>query len=95
MSVSGDYEVCVKFNEDHIVGSPFPVTIEDGSPSKSNASKVRAAGRGLTAPRLGPDNEFNVDANDAGEFFFKFVFINCLKLTRLLISVRNYVNDGN
>jgi filamin len=35
--------------------------------SKSNASKVRAAGRGLTAPRLGPDNEFNVDANDAGK----------------------------
>ena len=71
--IEGDYEVCVKFNEDHIVGSPFPVTIEDGSPSKSSASKVRAAGRGLTSPRLGPDNEFNVDANDAGEcFVFSF-----------------------
>ena len=64
----GDYEVCVKFNEDHIEGSPFPVTIVDGSPAKSNASKVRAHGRGLTSPKLGPENEFSVDANDAGKF---------------------------
>ena len=76
---SGDYEVCVKFNEDHIEGSPFPCRIEDGSPPKSNASKVRARGSGLTSPKLGPDNEFNVDANEAGKFkpFRLIYFVSC------------------
>ena len=47
------------------------MTIVDGSPAKSNASKVRAHGRGLTSPKLGPENEFSVDANDAGKLIFK------------------------
>jgi len=64
---AGDYEVCVKFNEDHIEGSPFPVTVNDGSPPKSDATKVQAYGKGLSAPTMGPDNEFNVNANDAGK----------------------------
>merc|ERR1712226_112951 len=63
----GDYEVCVKFNEDHIEGSPFPVSVADGSPPKSDATKVRAYGKGLSSPKMGPDNEFNVNANDAGK----------------------------
>jgi len=59
---------CVKFNEEHIEGSPFPVTIGDGGLNRSDASKVRAMGQGLIAPRMGPDNEFNVDASkDAGK----------------------------
>jgi len=58
--------VCVKFNEDHIEGSPFPVTVSDGAPPKSDATKVHAYGTGLSSPKMGPDNEFNVNANDAG-----------------------------
>ena len=66
------------------------MTIVDGSPAKSNASKVRAHGRGLTSPKLGPENEFSVDANDAGKLIFK------LKRDKIFIHhlVQNYTNDG-
>jgi hypothetical protein len=57
----------VKFNEDHITGSPFPVTISDGGPPKSDATKVRASGKGLVAPKMGPENEFHVNADKAGK----------------------------
>ena len=57
----------MKFNEDHITGSPFPVTISDGGPPKSDASKVRASGKGLVAPKMGPENEFHVNADSAGK----------------------------
>ena len=90
----GDYEVCVKFNEDHIEGSPFPVTIVDGSPAKSNASKVRAHGRGLTSPKLGPENEFSVDANDAGKFLAISLMVHNFKPLIVHHSVKNYTNDG-
>ena len=43
------------------------MTVSDGSPLKSDATKVEAYGNGLTAPKLGPDNEFSVNANDAGK----------------------------
>ena len=45
------------------------MTIGDGAPAKSDASKVRAYGKGLSSPAMGPDNEFNVIADEAGEFF--------------------------
>ena len=57
----------MKFNEDHIEGSPFPVTVSDGS-TKSDATKVQAFGQGLSSPVMGTENEFNVNANDAGKF---------------------------
>ena len=57
----------MKFNEDHITGSPFPVTISDGGPPKSDATKVRASGKGLVAPKMGPENEFHVNADNAGK----------------------------
>ena len=47
------------------------MTIGDGAPAKSDASKVRAYGKGLSSPAMGPDNEFNVIADEAGEFFQK------------------------
>jgi len=65
----GDYEVCVKFNDEHIPGSPFPVTATGkGTKIKeqpSDASKVRPFGPGIRRGQLGA-NQFTVDCTHAG-----------------------------
>ena len=68
---SGAYEVSIKFNDDHIPGSPFPVFIEEpadgmGGQKRSDASKVRAKGDGLHAAVVNKTNEFTVDCTHAG-----------------------------
>jgi len=67
---SGPYEVSIKFNDEQIPGSPFPVFIEepvDGSGMKrSDASKVKAQGDGLHAALVNQQNEFLVDCTKAG-----------------------------
>ena len=69
--LSGDYEVCVKFNDEHIPGSPFPVTATGkGTKIKeqpSDASKVRPFGPGIRRGQLGA-NQFTVDCTQAGSF---------------------------
>jgi len=66
---AGDYEVCVKFNDEHIPGSPFPVTatsaIESQQKIESDATKARAFGSGLRRARVG-ENAFTVDCTNAG-----------------------------
>ena len=62
--------MCVKFNEEHIPGSPFPITAS-GVGSKpqqilSDASKARAFGSGLRRATVGSNN-FTVDCTEAGE----------------------------
>nr|XP_026692754.1 filamin-B isoform X41 [Ciona intestinalis] len=68
----GDYEVNVKFNDQDIPGSPFPVTVtgvgkntKDPQRFKSDASKVRSYGSGLRRAVIG-ENTFSVDCCNAG-----------------------------
>ncbi|XP_076819806.1 filamin-A-like isoform X4 [Clavelina lepadiformis] len=69
----GDYEVSVKFNDDHIPGSCFPVRVtgvgksNKSSPRlRSDAAKVRSYGSGLRNAKVGDNNLFTVDCSNAG-----------------------------
>ena len=67
----GDYDIAIKFDDDHIPGSPFqvPVTTKDGKP-KVDPRKVRAYGPGLEPENIfpGKPTSFVVDASDTGKF---------------------------
>ena len=69
--VVGDYDIAIKFDDDHIPGSPFqvPVTTKDGKP-KVDPRKVRAYGPGLEPENIfpGKPTSFVVDASDTGKF---------------------------
>lgn len=63
----------VKFNDEHIPGSPFPVTVTGtgSAPAsrplpKSDASKVTTHGPGLRHAMIGDLNNFTVDCSLAG-----------------------------
>ncbi|CAH1784407.1 unnamed protein product [Owenia fusiformis] len=61
----GDYDISVKFADEHIPGSPYMVHVMD----EINPSKVKATGPGLDPKgvRRGQPAVFNVDASEAGE----------------------------
>ncbi|XP_064632236.1 filamin-A-like isoform X3 [Lineus longissimus] len=63
----GDYDISVKFADEHIPGSPFHVSITD----KVDAKKAKAFGPGLKPEgvRAGVPAEFTVDAREAGVGF--------------------------
>ena len=66
----GDYDIAIKFDDEHIPGSPFqvPVTTKDGKP-KVDPSKVRAYGPGLEPENIfpGKPTSFVVDASGTGD----------------------------
>lgn len=66
----GDYDVNVRFGDEHIPGSPFsvPVTTRDGKP-KADARKVVAYGTGLEPGQVVPGRPavFTVDSTATGE----------------------------
>nr|XP_039265539.1 filamin-C-like isoform X3 [Styela clava] len=68
----GDYEVSVKFNDEHIPGSPFPVEVKGvgSAPTsprmKSDATQVNSYGKGLRRGIIGDNNTFTVDCSLAG-----------------------------
>ncbi|XP_053377764.1 filamin-A-like isoform X5 [Mercenaria mercenaria] len=61
----GDYDITVKFADQHITGSPFHVGITD----VVNPNKVRCYGPGLDTKEVpaGKPATFTVDATDAGQ----------------------------
>jgi hypothetical protein len=65
----GDYDINIKFDDDHIPGSPFqvPATTRDGKP-KADARKVAAYGPGLEPGSIfpGKPTSFVVDASATG-----------------------------
>ena len=67
----GDYDIAIKFDDEHIPGSPFqvPVTTKDGKP-KVDPRKVRAYGPGLEPENIfpGKPTSFVVDASKTGKF---------------------------
>ena len=66
----GDYDIAIKFDDEHIPGSPFqvPVTTKDGKP-KIDPRKVKAYGPGLEPESIfpGKPTSFIVDASETGE----------------------------
>ena len=66
----GDYDIAIKFDDEHIPGSPFqvPVTTKDGKP-KADARKVKAFGPGLEPDNIlpGKPTSFIVDASETGD----------------------------
>ncbi len=66
----GDYDIAIKFDDEHIPGSPFqvPVTTKDGKP-KVDPSKVKAYGAGLEPENIfpGKPTSFTVDASATGK----------------------------
>nr|CAB3246486.1 filamin-C-like [Phallusia mammillata] len=69
----GEYEVSVRFNDEHIPNSPFPVHVSgvgsgavDSSRFKSDSSKVKSFGSGLRRAKIGENNSFTVDCGNAG-----------------------------
>jgi len=66
----GDYDVNVRFGDEHVPGSPFkvPVTTRDGKP-KADARKVAAYGPGLEPEKVFPGKPavFTVDSTATGE----------------------------
>jgi len=70
----GDYDISVKFADEHIPGSPFHVTITD----KVDAKKVKAFGPGLEPKGVRADvpAEFTVDATEAGVAFLDVAVVD-------------------
>ena len=66
----GDYDIAIKFDDEHIPGSPFqvPVTTKDGKP-KADPRKVKAFGPGLEPDNIlpGKPTSFIVDASETGD----------------------------
>ncbi|RUS81267.1 hypothetical protein EGW08_010971 [Elysia chlorotica] len=62
---SGPYDISVKFNDQHIPGSPFNVSVKD----PVNPSKVKCYGPGLDSSQIKAlqPNTFTIDASEAGE----------------------------
>ncbi|BFZ10498.1 hypothetical protein BsWGS_13537 [Bradybaena similaris] len=62
---SGPYDISVKFNDQHIPGSPFHVDVKN----PVNPSKVKCHGPGLESANVksGVPAVFTVDASEAGE----------------------------
>ncbi|XP_076669355.1 filamin-A-like isoform X2 [Andrena cerasifolii] len=58
----GDYEVSIKFANQHIPGSPFQISVVD----EKEASKVSAYGPGLEAVRVNVPAKFIVDTSKSG-----------------------------
>lgn len=65
MIFQGDYDITIKFADQHIPGSPFTARIVD----EVNPNNVRCFGPGLDPKgvRAGQPAPFTVDASDAGE----------------------------
>ncbi|XP_022901138.2 filamin-A isoform X2 [Onthophagus taurus] len=61
----GEYDVAIKFAEQHIPGSPFKVQVE----GDVNVNTIKAYGPGLDADkcRVGVTQKFTVDASKAGQ----------------------------
>lgn len=100
----GDYYMSIKYNNMHIVGSPFKINCtgdklaDEGAQEtssiivetvhkiakngkahgvvmphfKSDATQVQSKGMGLKKAYLGKQNQFTINATDAGKFFIIF-----------------------
>ncbi|GFN93495.1 filamin-a-like [Plakobranchus ocellatus] len=62
---AGPYDIAVKFNDQHIPGSPFHVPVKD----PVNPNKVKCYGPGLDSSQIKAlqPNTFTIDASEAGE----------------------------
>jgi len=62
--LAGDYKIHVKFEDEHIQGSPFAVKILGDV--KANVQKVKVSGPALKTGKNNVTNEIIVDAREAG-----------------------------
>lgn len=65
----GDYQLEVRFNDEHVPGSPFCIPVREDAryvPPKGDASKVVTSGDGLRACQVDVPACFSVDTSQAG-----------------------------